>query len=225
MPHRIIPGRTAIVGLAASSVAALFALLIGTPVTVAARATGIALVALVVVATWDYAASLRAWRRSSPTMTRRLPTAFAIGTRRPVQLAIKTEGTEAWRCELHDHADPSFLAEGLPVRLTLPGSKRTTTTYTVIPTRRGEVLFAPADIRVRSRWGLCDLLERVGSTETRRVYPDFAQVTRYAWLAGDRRLQEIGVKTYHLRGQARTSSSCPITASVIRCATSIGEPH
>ena len=201
MPHRIIPGRTAIVGLAASSVAALFALLIGTPVTVAARATGIALVALVVVAIWDYAASLRAWRRSSPTMTRRLPTAFAIGTKRPVQLAIETEGTEAWRCELHDHADPSFLAEGLPVRLTLPGSKRTTTTYTVIPTRRGEVLFAPADIRVRSRWGLCDLLERVGSTETRRVYPDFAQIARYAWLAGDRRLQEIGVKTYHLRGQ------------------------
>jgi len=201
MPHRIIPGRTAIVGLAASSVAALFALLIGTPVTVAARATVIALVSLVVTAIWDYAASLRAWRRSSPTMTRRLPTAFAIGTKRPVQLAIETEGTEAWRCELHDHADPSFLAEGLPVRLTLPGSKRTTTTYTVIPTRRGEVLFAPADIRVRSRWGLCDLLERVGSTETRRVYPDFAQVTRYAWLAGDRRLQEIGVKTYHLRGQ------------------------
>jgi uncharacterized protein (DUF58 family) len=33
------------------------------------------------------------------------------------------------------------------------------------------------------------------------VFPDFAQVARYAWLAGDRRLQEIGVKTYQLRGQ------------------------
>ena len=61
--------------------------------------------------------------------------------------------------------------------------------------------FAPADIRVHSRWGLCQLLERVGSNDMRRVYPDFAQVARYAWLAGDRRLQEIGVKTYHLRGQ------------------------
>jgi uncharacterized protein (DUF58 family) len=201
MPFRVIPGRTAIVGLAASSVAALFALLMGTPVTVAAWATVIALVALVVVAIWDHTASLRAWRRSSPTMTRRLPTAFAIGTKRPVHLAIETGGTEAWRCALHDHADSSFLAEGLPVRLTLAGGKRTTTTYTVIPTRRGEVLFEPADIRVRSRWGLCELLERVGPTETRRVYPDFAQMARYAWLAGDRRLQEIGVKTFHLRGQ------------------------
>ena len=35
----------------------------------------------------------------------------------------------------------------------------------------------------------------------RRVYPDFAQIARYAWLAGDRRLQEIGIKTYQLRGE------------------------
>ena len=32
------------------------------------------------------------------------------------------------------------------------------------------------------------------------VYPDFGQVARYAWLAGDRRLQEIGIKTYQQRG-------------------------
>ena len=36
---------------------------------------------------------------------------------------------------------------------------------------------------------------------SRRVYPDFAQVARYAWLAGDRRLQEIGIKTYQQRGE------------------------
>jgi uncharacterized protein (DUF58 family) len=56
-------------------------------------------------------------------------------------------------------------------------------------------------VRVRSRWGFCELLERLGATESRRVYPDFNQVARYAWLAGDRRLQEIGVKTYQQRGQ------------------------
>ena len=69
------------------------------------------------------------------------------------------------------------------------------------PGRRGEITFAPADVRVRSRWGLWELFERLGTTDTRRVFPDFAQVARYAWLAGDRRLQEIGIKTYQLRGQ------------------------
>lgn len=76
-----------------------------------------------------------------------------------------------------------------------------TTSYFVTPTARGEVTFGSAALRVRSQWGLWDLLERLGPTESRRVYPDFAQVARYAWLAGDRRLQEIGVKTYQQRGQ------------------------
>ncbi len=37
--------------------------------------------------------------------------------------------------------------------------------------------------------------------QVRRVYPDFAQIARYAWLAGDHRLQEIGIKTYQQRGE------------------------
>jgi uncharacterized protein (DUF58 family) len=85
--------------------------------------------------------------------------------------------------------------------VTVRGGTRLETGYTVIPSMRGEVAFAAADLRVRSRLGLCELRERLGAREVRRVYPDFAQVARYAWLAGDRRLQEIGVKTYQLRGQ------------------------
>jgi uncharacterized protein (DUF58 family) len=173
----------------------------GMPVTTAGRLALACLLALLAAALWDYAASLRAWRRSSPTMTRRLPAAFALGAKRPVHLAVITEGTEAWHCELHDHADSSLLTQGLPIRLSLPGAKCVESTYTVTPTRRGEVKFAPADVRVRSRWGLCELLERLGTSDVRRVYPDFAQVARYAWLSGDRRLQEIGVKTYQQRGE------------------------
>jgi uncharacterized protein (DUF58 family) len=91
--------------------------------------------------------------------------------------------------------------EGLPLDLDLPGGRRFEISYAVTPTRRGEVRFAPADVRVRSRLGLCELLERLGVAESRRVYPDFAQIARYAWLAGDRRLQEIGIKTYQQRGE------------------------
>src|SRR5919197_1770185 len=197
----VVPTRAAIVVLAASAVAILLGLLIGLALSLAARLAVIVLVALLVAAIWDYAASVRAWRRSSPRMTRRLPAAFAIGAKRIVQLAIDSEGTGAWHCELYDHADSSLATEGLPVRLRVAGGKRVEATYTVVPTLRGEVAFAPADVRVRSRWGLCELVERLGTKETRRVYPDFAQVARYAWLAGDRRLQEIGIKTYQLRGQ------------------------
>ncbi|MBM3770877.1 MAG: DUF58 domain-containing protein [Acidimicrobiia bacterium] len=121
--------------------------------------------------------------------------------RQPIQVRVSHGGPSPWRLELFDHADPSLVTEGLPVSLNLEPGMAMTSTYTVTPTSRGEVTFAPAAARVRSRWRLWEIQARLGLTETRRVFPDFAQVARYAWLAGDRRLQEIGVKTYQQRGQ------------------------
>ena len=186
--------------LAAIAATLLLTLLAHVSLTIVSRAALATGGLLLAVARWDYVSSRRAWRRSSATMTRRLPSAFAIAVKRPVQLAIETTGADTWRAELHDHADATLLTDGLPRSLTLAGGTRTEITYTVNPTTRGEVAFAPADIRIRSRWGFWELLDRIGAAETRRVYPDFAQVARYAWLAGDRRLQEIGIKTYQLRG-------------------------
>jgi len=179
----------------------LVALLTGVPVGLATRAAIAVVLTALVAGGVDYATSRGAWRRSSPRMVRRLPAAFAVGVRREVHLAIEIEGARSWRSELHDHADSSLATDGLPAQLELPANTRVTATYAVVPMRRGEVTFAPAELRLRSRWGLCELLERIGVHETRRVYPDFAQVARYAWLAGDRRLQEIGIKTYQQRGQ------------------------
>ena len=85
--------------------------------------------------------------------------------------------------------------------------------------------FHAADVRVRSRWGLCELRERLGVREVRRVYPEFGQIGRYAWLAGDRRLQEIGIKTYQLRGEGTDFKQLADTAPEIRCATSTGRRH
>ena len=201
MRARVIPGRRAIVALAAIAAGVLLALLTGVRTGSAMWIAVAALLALLVLAAWDWASSRRQWRLSSVRMMRRLPAAFAIGVKRTVPLAFDNGGSHEWQCELHDYADASLVTEGLPARLTLPAGQRLETTYVVNPSSRGEIVFAPADVRVRSRWGLCELIERLGTTETRRVYPDFAQVARYAWLAGDRRLQEIGVKTYQRRGE------------------------
>jgi len=197
----LIPGRTAIRAVGATAAVILLALLTGVTPAVAMRAAMVALAVLFAAGLLDYGSSLFAWRRSAPVLTRRLPAAFAIGVGRPVGLLIETQGSRSWRCTLYDHADVSLLTDVLPIQLTLPGGARVETAYTAVPTRRGQVTFAPADVRVRSRWGFCELLERLGEADVRRVYPDFTQVARYAWLAGDRRLQEIGIKTYQQRGQ------------------------
>lgn len=198
---RVVPGRALIAAIAALGAAALSALVIGAPLARVTQVTLVASAVIVVAAIADYARSAQAWRGSSPLLRRHLPAAFAIGVKAAVSLAIETQGTRKWRCALHDHADATLVTDGLPAALVVEGGKSVEVRYVVTPTVRGDVTFAPADVRVRSLWGLWDLLEHLGSVERRRVFPDFAQVARYAWLAGNRRLQEIGVKTYQLRGQ------------------------
>ncbi|HEY7172582.1 MAG TPA: DUF58 domain-containing protein [Vicinamibacterales bacterium] len=201
MPLRAIPGRAGIGALMTCTAAVLAALLAGVPVTAGAWFAGAAGGILALAAASDLVYSQRAWRRAEPRLVRRLPSAFAIGVKRPVQVTIANDGPLAWQCRFHDFADPSLVTEGLPASLTIPSRSAFETAYTVVPSRRGDVTFAPADVRVRSRLGLWEMLARIGSQEIRRVYPDFAQVQRYAWLAGDRRLQEIGVKTFQQRGE------------------------
>ena len=201
MTRGVIPSRRAIVALGAMSAALLVALIAGLPVRIAGWIAVAALAGLTLAAVYDYFASRRAWRNASPRMTRLLPSAFAVGVRRPITISIELDGQDEWRCALYDHADATLVTAGLPTDVILVPAKRVDTTYTVTPGQRGEVTFSPADVHVRSRWGLCELLEQLGSIEIRRVYPDFAQIARYAWLAGDRRLQEIGIKTYQRRGQ------------------------
>jgi uncharacterized protein (DUF58 family) len=201
MQIRFVPGRVAVILLAGACLAVLLALLTGTAIATANAAAFTCCASLIVAGIWDYTASLRTWRDASPKLTRRLPAAFALGATRKVHIGISVEGPYANHCELRDHADSSLLTDGQSIRLPLVGGTLADSTYGVTPSRRGEVTFAPAEVRIPSRWGLCELRERLGGNDVRRVYPDFAQVARYAWLAGDRRLQEIGIKTYQQRGQ------------------------
>jgi uncharacterized protein (DUF58 family) len=194
------PGRAALVGLAACALGALAALLLGAAVVRVATLAAFAVALLLLLAAVDFHRSRAAWRRSAPRLTRRLPSAFAIGVARTIELAIDTGPGRDWHCELYDHHDGSLRVTGLPLTLQLAAQRRLLVAYRATPTRRGAARFAPAQLRIRSLFGLCELLERLGEEQVRRIYPDFAQVARYAWLAGDRRLQEIGIKTCAQRG-------------------------
>lgn len=201
MRMRLIPGIAAIAALAAGAAGILTALLAGTSVEAGAMLAVVWVGVLAAIASIDYFSTRRDWIAAMPQLLRRLPPALALGVKRPVQLTLSLGGSRVWRCRIHDHADATLLTEGIPASLTLRGGTSTEVAYDVTPSRRGEVTFAAADIRLRSRWGLWELLERLGQEQSVRVYPDFAQVARYAWLAGDRRLAEIGIKTFQQRGE------------------------
>jgi uncharacterized protein (DUF58 family) len=201
MRLRFIPGRGLLAALAVGTAFVIVALIAGLPLA-SARYFAIAwCVLLFALLIFDRRLTLQAWRAASPQMTRALPAAFAIGVPGRVRLELSAAGAARWHIRIHDHADPTLLVREMPLRAEMVGGTAVELDYVVTPTRRGDIAFGPADIRVRSRCGLLELLDRVGEHDIRRCYPDFAQIARYAWLAGDRRLAEIGIKSYPQRGE------------------------
>lgn len=203
-----IPSRVMTAALLGGALASLGLLVFGFDVKSVSRIAAVYFGVLVLLASADFVLTRRLWRAAQPELLRQLPAGFAVGVRSsvPLRLLIGADETqnETWTVAVYDRADPTLRHQGLPAPLTIEGGanrKSVEFAYFIVPTRRGEVVFSCADVRVRSRWRLCELLERLGSEETRRVFPDFAQVARYAWLAGDRRLAEIGIKTFQQRGE------------------------
>jgi uncharacterized protein (DUF58 family) len=200
MRIRAIPSVLLVSIFGAMAAAALFALLLGVSIGLVALVTVQAFVALVAVTIADFFLSRRAWRESNLALKRKMPASLAVGVETAVTAQIDNAGALEWSCRFFDHADPVLVTEGLPVTVTLAPQSRLEITYRARATRRGDVTFAPAELLVRSRWALLELYHRLGDAEQRRVYPNFAELARFAWLTGNNRLNEIGIKTFHTRG-------------------------
>jgi uncharacterized protein (DUF58 family) len=139
-------------------------------------------------------------RRHPIAFERQMPGAFALGQPHGLVVTLVHEGPRPWHLALFDHVPATMALRLLPAAVVLPAASKLDVRYEVTPARRGKVVFEPAAIRVRSRLGLSELQLRVGASQHVQVFPNFAALSRYAWLAGDRRLAEIGIKTYAARG-------------------------
>ncbi|HUG23121.1 DUF58 domain-containing protein [Piscinibacter sp.] len=196
----VIPSRAAIRAVAGLALLAVAALAAGVPLAIVGGVAAAAMAAGFAWAIVDLRRSAQAWNAAPLHWHRQLPAAFAIGVPCTLTGTLVNDGHSAWRVELFDHVDPLFDFQGLPRSVQAPAQSRTDIRYTVVPRHRGLVRFAPAELRVRTLRGCFDWRRRAGNAQARHVYPNFAAVARYAWLAGDRRLADIGIKSVAQRG-------------------------
>lgn len=200
LPARPVPG-TRLSALAAGLALACVPPLLwgaspGSVALWAAVAAGVA--ALLALA--DLVRGQWALHRHPLQLRRRVPRVLALGVAQRIELMVDNPGPQAWQGELFDGIAPSFEATGLPLAVALPAAGGAQAHYMLRPTARGAAQFSPARLRLRSRWGLWELQVRLGPEQAVRVFPNFAAVAGYAWLAGQQRLSEIGIKTTALRG-------------------------
>jgi uncharacterized protein (DUF58 family) len=195
-----IPARAAVLALAGLTVAASMALLLGVPVGYVAIAAAVLLALGLALAAVDLWQSLRLWRAAPLRIERNLPGAFSLGVPTVLTLTLVNEGAQAWQVSVFDELDAHFTFEGLPQTVAVPALSQVALRYTATATQRGVAQFGATQLRWRTRFGCFDMRQTLGEPRRLRVYPNFAALARYAWLSGDRRLAQIGIKTYAQRG-------------------------
>jgi uncharacterized protein (DUF58 family) len=148
----------------------------------------------------DLLLSIRDWRRAPLEMRRHLPHAFAIGVSVTVQVSIDNPGNARRHGQYQDYADPTLEMPRLPLAFDIGPRQRELLNIELTPTARGLQHFDAAQVRLRSRLRMLDLDFRIGANESRRVFPNFQEQARFAWVAGDRRVQSTGLKSVQRRG-------------------------
>lgn len=154
---------------------------------------------LIVLAAIGDAAVL--WSRAMPAAARAAPGSFPLGVWHRISLRLANPSARPRDVEVFDHTPDAFEVRGMPRRVTLPAGGWADVRYEARPVERGLHRFGCIEVRVNSPLGLWQRRGRLGDSSASRVYPNFAALTRYALLATDQRLSQIGILQRRRRGQ------------------------
>ena len=145
------------------------------------------------------------WARLSKpiTVTRRLPDRFALGVSGEVEVDIQHHGGSMRGMEIYDGVPEGAEAETMPWVGRVPDGERLRVQHPVRIMERGEALFRPVHIRMRSPLGLWWRVSEHGEEETVKVFPDYEPVVRFALLATQSRQDQMGIVRRSLAGSSR----------------------
>lgn len=147
--------------------------------------------------------AVRLMRERLPHAARDIPDLLPLGIWQDVVLTIRNRSRRPLVLDLIDHYPAGMTMDGLPHRVQLAARASGRLHYRLRPLNRGDQMFAPMEVRIRSALGLWQIRRRLASGQTVRVYPNFAAVARYAAFALDQRLMQLGVVQQRRRGEGQ----------------------
>ena len=165
---------------------------------VAPGAWQILLATTFMLATLDFAITLREPRVAAD---RELPQSLPLGVYTPIAFRVRNSGNRRLAVQAYDHYPATFEATGLPQTFAVEPKGWTEIRYRLRPDERGEHRFGRVQVQTRSLLGFWNRNHYAGTAESVRVYPNFAAVSKYALLATEQRLGQIGVLRQRRRGE------------------------
>lgn len=153
------------------------------------------------------AAVFDAWRlmRETPgiEIERRMPGNWPVNVPVKLTLEVTHRGHRPLRVRLHELHPPWVRAENMPQASVIAPGEQLYLPWRATSIRRGEFLLPGCHLEWSGPLGLSRRRRTVISGDRVRVYPNFNLVVQYGLLAGDRRLDEMGI---HLKPRRGTGS-------------------
>ena len=136
------------------------------------------------------------WPGSSLSATRHCADRFSNGDENPVAIAVENGYRIPVWVEIIDEIPAELSTENsiFPLKKKTLNSQLSTPNYTLIPTRRGNYSFGKIRLFARTRVGLAERRFTVGSEQEVKVYPSYAKLSQYEFLAIHNNLTERGIK-------------------------------
>ncbi|WP_185236295.1 DUF58 domain-containing protein [Teredinibacter franksiae] len=153
---------------------------------------------LVLVAVFDLFRHRRFWKLS---VVRELPHSLALGVHAPVTLELRNGYAFPVTVDVTDLYPRCIEAQELPVTVTIAPESKKKVTYPVLPITRGPATFGQTCMRVNTRWGLWQRLEKLGDEETVKVYPNFAPIANSASIGLEHQVAQLGIHLQQRRGE------------------------
>ncbi len=144
---------------------------------------------------------VRLLRAPKLSATRQASGSLPVGVWSQVLLRLNNPGRRTWRATVFDHHPLQSEIEGLPQRTRIAAGGFAELGYRVRPTERGDHAFGQVQVLLDSPFCLWQRSRLIGAGQAVKVYPNFAEVAKYALFATDNRLSQLGIKKQRRRGE------------------------
>ncbi len=118
-----------------------------------------------------------------------------------IHLELIYRGKRKLEVEIVDHAPPTFIEEAQHLQVSLPPGSRAEAFYRILPRQRGPARFDGLSLRFDSIFGLWRMESFLPLPDEVKIYPNYAEIARFAELAGMQRLDLMNIHRSRNRGE------------------------
>lgn len=129
-----------------------------------------------------------------------LPQSFGLNRPQSITIELTNSSARAVDFSISDATPKFFESSEFPLQAQVAANTKAAFEYTAIPKRRGQSHFEPAYVLASSKFGLWDMIYRLGGAQEVKVFPDFSAVSNSFVFGIEQAMRNMGAHIAKRRG-------------------------